>query len=61
MSGDFFVMLNTPNGSVTPLEAEEDSLEVALFETKETAEAGAKSSVLGEHFGYEIFERGCGC
>lgn len=61
MSKDFFVMLNTPNGTVTPLETEEDSLEVALFGTREAADAGAKSSVLGEHFGYEIFERGCGC
>ena len=49
--GDFFVMLNTQSGGYTPLELCTDialgTAELAKFETKADAEAGAKESVLG--------------
>lgn len=62
--GDFFVMLNTPNGDYTPLmlctDIAEDENEFAKFKTIEEAREGALGSVLGDQFGYEIFEVGTG-
>ena len=63
-TGDFFVMLNTQKGGYTPLELctsiAYDTSELAKYETKELAIAGALGSVLGETFGYEVFQLGCG-
>ena len=63
-SGDFFVMLTTPNGGYTPLETSfrisDDTSELAKFNTKELADSGALGSVLGSEFGYEVFQMGCG-
>jgi hypothetical protein len=63
-SGDFFVMLTTQKGGYTPLELctsiADNTSEFAKFETKELAKEGALGSVLGEQFGYEIFEIGTG-
>jgi hypothetical protein len=62
--GDFFVMLTTQKGGYTPLELStsiaDDTSELAKFETKEDARKGALGSVLGENFGYEVFEVGTG-
>jgi hypothetical protein len=62
--GDFFVMLNTQKGGYTPLMLCTDiaacESDFAKFETKEEARDGAMGSVLGEQFGYEIFEVGTG-
>ncbi len=64
VSGDFFVMLYTQKGSYTPLmdctSIANSTSEFAKFNTKEEAREGALGSVLGEQFGYEIFEIGCG-
>ncbi|MCG7552095.1 hypothetical protein [Pseudoalteromonas sp. Of11M-6] len=64
-TGDFFVMLTTQNGGYTPLmlctNIETSSEELAKFETKEAAAKAAESSVLGDNFGYEVFEIGYGC
>ena len=56
----FFVMLNHPNKNVhaVPLMATDDDL--AFFETQEAAREVAESNMLGEAFGYEIFELGMG-
>ncbi len=37
-----------------------DTAEIAKFNTIEATRVGALESVLGEQFGYEIFEIGCG-
>jgi hypothetical protein len=62
--GDFFVMLTTQKGGYTPLELctsiADDTSVFAKFKTKEDAREGALGSVLGEQFGYEIFEIGMG-
>lgn len=62
--GDFFVMLTTQKGDYTPLmlctDIINDASELAKFKTKEAARNGALNSVLGENFGYEIFEIGTG-
>lgn len=62
--GDFFVMLTTQNGGCTPL-VKTDTVtgedEFVTFNTEAEAEKAAESSILGEMFGYEVFERGCGC
>ncbi len=60
--GDFFVMLTTQSGGYTPLTQHEgpEAGTLAKFKTQEEAKTGAESSVLGEHFGYEVFEIGCG-
>jgi hypothetical protein len=57
MEKDFFVMLNTQNGGYTPL-MEGD--EIAKFETAEQAHDCAIQNLFGGHFGFEVFERGCG-
>ena len=63
-TGDFFVMLNTPNGGYTQLEKclgiTNNTSEIAKFKTKELAVSGALGSVLGSEFGYEVFQIGCG-
>lgn len=63
-TGDFFVMLNTQKGGYTPLQLctsiAADTSELAKYETKELAISGALGSVLGEAFGYEVFQLGCG-
>jgi|TARA_X000001388_G_scaffold3203_2_gene2301 hypothetical protein len=56
--GDFFVILNTQLGGITPL-VDSDG-ELATFASLENARHGADNSVLGEAFGYEVFERGMG-
>lgn len=58
MSKDFFVILNTQNGSYTPLIGNDD--DIAKFYTVEGARAAGKNSVLGECFGFEVFQIGCG-
>ena len=64
-NGNFFVMLNTQKGEYTPLmlciSIDRDETELAKFDTKEDARNGALGSVLGEQFGYEVFEIGDGC
>jgi len=59
MNGGFFVMLTTQSGGYTPLMSSKTD-NIAQFETEEEARASAEDNVLGENFGYEIFERGCG-
>ncbi|WP_026960563.1 hypothetical protein [Aliagarivorans taiwanensis] len=56
---NFFVMLQTQKGGITPMLYENE--ELATFATEEEAHAAAAESILGEAFGYEVFERGCGC
>ena len=56
---DFFVMLTTPDGGYTPMTTGDDD-EMAKYATLEEARSAALGSVLGEHFGYEIFARGMG-
>jgi len=57
--GDFFVMLNTQGGGYTPL-VDSDSDDIAKFKTAEAARECAGQNLLGEHFGFEVFEIGCG-
>lgn len=57
--GDFFVMLNTQRGSYTPL-MDSHNDDIAKFITVEAACECADANMLGEHFGYEVFEIGCG-
>lgn len=57
-SGDFFVMLNTPKSSYTPLMY--DDYDIAKYESIEDAQIAAENNSLGETFGYEVFEIGCG-
>lgn len=62
--GAFFVMLTTQNGGCTPLLKTniitgED--EIITFTTRGAACSSAESSLLGDRFGYEVFERGYGC
>ncbi|MFG0448354.1 hypothetical protein [Vibrio sp. YQ_11] len=62
--GDFFVMLTTQNGDYTPMmlctDIATNEAELAKFETEQEAGEAARGTVLGEAFGYEIFEMGCG-
>jgi len=55
---DFFVILTTQSGDYTAMVDDEGDL--ATFYTKEEARYSALNNVLGENFGYEIFERGYG-
>ncbi|UKA12835.1 hypothetical protein [Photobacterium damselae] len=64
MKGNFFVMLTTQDGGYTPLMKRKDGdsdVEFAKFDTEEEARQSAESTTLGEMFGYEVFEIGCGC
>lgn len=55
MSNDYFVMLTTQAGSFTPLmDSKYDT--IAKFKTAEEAREAANNSVLGEMFGFVIFD-----
>ena len=58
MEKDYFVMLNTQPGGITPMTDENG--ELAMFELLSSASEAAINNPLGAHFGYEVFERGCG-
>ncbi len=55
---EFFVMLTTQPGGITPL-TDEDG-ELVIFASAAAAEEAAQGSVLGHHFGFEVFKRGHG-
>lgn len=57
MMKDYFVMLNTQNGGITPLMSGD---EIATFDTPGEANDAGKENMLGAHFGFEIFGRGEG-
>lgn len=59
MDADFFVMLNTQRGGITPLV--EENGELAVFPDEDAARDAANRNTLGGHFGFEIFQRGFGC
>ncbi|WP_062266962.1 hypothetical protein [Endozoicomonas arenosclerae] len=52
---DYFVMLATQNGGYTPL-MDSNSDNIAKFKTAEEARKAAKNSVMGEMFGFSIFD-----
>ena len=56
---DYFVMLNTQNGSFTPL-MDEKGDDIAKFATDDDADKMAAQNPMGEHFGYEVFQIGMG-
>jgi len=56
---EYFVMLNLQRGGIAPMTFGEDD-ELALFDTKELAEEGARNNILGDAFGFEVFCRGNG-
>ncbi len=59
MCKDYFVMLNTQSGGMTPLvEGYDDGL--ATFDTLDEAKAAGNDNLLGEAFGFEVFRRGEG-
>jgi hypothetical protein len=58
-NSEYFVMLNLQRGGIAPMTLGEDD-ELALFDTKELAEAGARNNILGDAFGFEVFCRGKG-
>ena len=59
MKHDFFVMLNLQNGGITPM-VEDDDSNLATYETYEEAVQVASRNILGNTFGFEVFERGRG-
>jgi hypothetical protein len=54
----YFVLLTTQNGGATPLVDIHGNMH--FFETEGEARVVAQQSVLGEWYGYEIFQRGEG-
>jgi hypothetical protein len=58
MVKEFFVMLSTQSGGATPMI---DGGEMAFFATQAEADAASRNNPLGDNFGYEVFELGCGC
>lgn len=58
MNNEYFVMLTTQPGGITPL-TDEDG-ELATFASAAAAEEAAQGSPLGRWFGFEVFKRGHG-
>lgn len=56
----FFVMLEHPSPAVPAMVLVNDGEEIAFFDTAEAAREAADFSLLGERFGYELFELGTG-
>lgn len=59
MKKDFFVMLNTQNGGITPL-VDDETEKLATYDSVDEAKDAAKSSMLGDMCGFEVFQRGYG-
>jgi hypothetical protein len=55
----FFVLLNVPNHKPMAL-LDDDTEELLYFDTELKARQAATSTWVGERFGYEVFELGCG-
>jgi hypothetical protein len=53
MNGPYFVMLGHPSVEFVPMM--EDDENMATYQTANEARQAAEDSVLGSHFGYEIF------
>ena len=57
-NGNFFVMLTHPACEYIPMT--EGDGDLAKFETEQKARECAEQNPLGEAYGYEVFEIGCG-
>ena len=55
MEEDYFVMLTTMSGSYTPLMNSEGD-DIARYKTMEEARTAANSSLLGNMYGWSIFD-----
>lgn len=55
---EYFVMLTTQPGGMSPLVDEDGQL--ATFSSVEAANAAGEGSQLGDWFGFEVFKRGHG-
>jgi hypothetical protein len=53
----YFAILTCQNGGITPML---DGEELATFDTLDECDEAAKQTVLGHHFGYEVFVSGGG-
>jgi len=58
MDKPYFAMLNTQQGGITPLMDDDDLL--ATYDYDYECEAAAASTILGNYYGFEVFEIGCG-
>lgn len=58
MMKDYFVMLSTKDGGLSPLMNDDG---IATFDTQIEAEAAGEENLLGAHFDFEVFRRGQGC
>lgn len=58
----YFVMLHLENsaGKFLGLLMKDEDDDVVYFSSYDEAEKAAKENSLGAHFGYEIFQHGCG-
>lgn len=54
----YFVMLNCQKGGVAPLVNDDE--ELCMFECVDEALSAGKNNILGECYGFEVFEVGLG-
>jgi len=60
MEKPYFVMLYNQRGDrLVPML--EDMGELAMYASFEEAESAAELNPMGQSFGYDIFQAGCGC
>lgn len=57
MTKNYFAMLTCQNGGITPMMADD---ELATFDTVQECFNAATDTVLGSHFGFEVFSVGNG-
>ena len=55
---DYFVLLNHPTSRPMPMLDDKDNL--AFFPSKKEAKKAARTTMLGDAYGYEVFCLGCG-
>jgi hypothetical protein len=53
----YFAMLTTQRGTITPMM---DGEELAIFISEDECADAARQTVLGAHFGFEVFAEGSG-
>ncbi len=53
----YFAMLNTQRGTITPMM---DGEELAIYIDADECANDARQTVLGSHFGFEVFAEGSG-
>lgn len=59
--GKYFVILHDQHGGAVAMTGDDDGFQLALFPTREEAEAAGEGNIMGRACGFDVHELGGGC